>query len=141
MKIRLIMLSKTRRPEMQALLDDYLKRVRRFTPIESVEIKHASALERIKTEPSSVWVLLDPAGRKFESEPFARWLADLRDGGARDVTFLCGDAEGFPDAWRERARERLSLGPLTLSHELARVVLAEQLYRAFAILAGHPYPK
>ena len=141
MKLRLLMLGKTRRPEMQALLDDYLRRVRRFSPVETVELKHASALERLKREPASVWVLLDPAGRQFKSEPFARWLAELRDSGVREVNFLCGDAEGFPAAWRERARERLSLGPLTLSHELARVVLAEQLYRAFAILAGHPYPK
>jgi 23S rRNA (pseudouridine1915-N3)-methyltransferase len=141
MKIRLVMLGKTRRPEMQALLGDYLKRLRRFTTVECLELKHSSALDRLKKEPASVWVLLDASGRQFESEPFARWLAALRDGGAREVTFLCGGAEGFPAEWRDRARERLSLGPLTLSHELARVVLAEQLYRAFALLAGHPYPK
>lgn len=141
MKIRLVMLGKTRRPEMQGLLDDYVNRLRRFTPVECHELKHLSSLDRLKKEPASVWVLLDPAGRQFESEPFARWLARFRDGGAHEVAFLCGSAEGFPARWRESARERLSLGPLTLSHELARVVLAEQLYRAFALLAGHPYPK
>ncbi|PYU03218.1 MAG: hypothetical protein DMG33_17180 [Acidobacteria bacterium] len=57
------------------------------------------------------------------------------------MIFLCGDAEGYPAALRQRAHQKLSLSSMTFSHELARVVLAEQLYRAFAILAGSPYPK
>ncbi|HVB32907.1 MAG TPA: 23S rRNA (pseudouridine(1915)-N(3))-methyltransferase RlmH [Patescibacteria group bacterium] len=141
MKLRLVMLGKTRRGELRALMDDYLKRLGRFTPVECSELKQAAALERIKKEPAAVWVLLDAEGRQFQSEQLARWLGGLRDSGTREVAFLCGDAEGFPASWRERARERLSLGPLTLSHELARVVLVEQLYRAFALLGGHPYPK
>lgn len=135
------MLGKMRRPELRALVDDYRKRLRRFTPIECSELKQPAALDRMKHEPTAVWVLLDAGGRQFRSDELARWLGRLRDGGTREVIFLCGDAEGFPVAWRERAQERLSLGPLTMSHELARVVLAEQLYRAFALLAGHPYPK
>jgi 23S rRNA (pseudouridine1915-N3)-methyltransferase len=141
MKIRLVMLGKTRRTELRTIIDDYLVRLRRFTPVESNELRQAAALDRLKTEPTAVWVLLDAGGREFRSEEFAGWLAGLRDRGVREVAFLCGEAEGFPDSWRARARERLSLGRLTLSHELARVVLAEQLYRAFALLAGHPYPK
>jgi 23S rRNA (pseudouridine1915-N3)-methyltransferase len=141
MKIRLIMLGKTRRPELRALLDDYLKRLGRFASVECNELKQAAALDRLKREPAAVWALLDAGGRQLDSQQFARWLGGLEDGGTREVAFLCGEAEGFPDSWRERAGERVSLGPLTLSHELARVVLAEQLYRAFALLAGHPYPK
>ncbi len=141
MKIHLVMLGRTRRAELRALVDDYLKRLRRFAPVECSELKHAAALDRLKKEPATVWVLLDAEGRRFDSGSFARWLGQLRDSGMREVIFLCGDAEGFPAAWRERATERFSLGPLTLSHELARAVLAEQLYRAFALLAGHPYPK
>ncbi|HVB99160.1 MAG TPA: 23S rRNA (pseudouridine(1915)-N(3))-methyltransferase RlmH [Candidatus Dormibacteraeota bacterium] len=141
MKIHLVMLGRTRRAELRALIDEYLKRLRRFTPVECSELKQAAALDRLKKEPAAAWVLLDAEGRQFQSVPFARWLGHLRDTGMREVTFLCGDAEGFPAAWRQRATERLSLGPLTLSHELARAVLAEQLYRAFALLAGHPYPK
>jgi 23S rRNA (pseudouridine1915-N3)-methyltransferase len=141
MKIRLVMLGKTRRSELRTLVEDYLKRLGRFTPAESSELRQPAALDRLKTEPTAVWVLLDAGGREFRSEEFAGWLAGLRDRGVREVVFLCGDAEGFPDSWRARTRERLSLGRLTLSHELARVVLAEQLYRAFALLAGHPYPK
>lgn len=135
------MLGRTRRTELRALVDDYLKRLNHFAAVECNELKQASALDRVKKEPAAFWVLLDAGGREFRSEQFARWLGRLRDNGTREVVFLCGNAEGFPAAWRERARERLSLGPLTLSHELARVVLAEQLYRAFALLAGHPYPK
>lgn len=135
------MLGKTRRSELRALIDDYLLRLRRFTPVEANELRQPEALDRLKTEPTAVWVLLDAGGREFRSEEFAGWLAALRDRGVREVVFLCGDAGGFPESWRNRARDRLSLGRLTLSHELARVVLAEQLYRAFALLAGHPYPK
>jgi 23S rRNA (pseudouridine1915-N3)-methyltransferase len=141
MKLRIVMLGRTRRPELRVLVDDYLKRLSHFTAVECNELKQASALDRVKKEPAALWVLLDAGGRQFQSEQFARWLAGLRDSGTREVAFLCGNAEGFPPEWRERASERLSLGPLTLSHELARVVLVEQLYRAFALLAGHPYPK
>jgi 23S rRNA (pseudouridine1915-N3)-methyltransferase len=86
-------------------------------------------------------VLLDAAGKQFNSRDFARWLGEHRDRGIRELIFLCGDAEGFPEELRRRAQAKLALSTLTLSHELARAVLAEQIYRAFAILEGHPYPK
>src|SRR6266446_5757396 len=103
MRIRLLMLGKTRRPEMRAILDD--------------------------------------AGKNLDSNALAKWLGELRDRGSRELIFLCGDADGFPDSLRQRAHQKLSLSQMTFSHELARVVLAEQLYRAFAILSGSPYPK
>jgi len=84
---------------------------------------------------------VDPAGQQFSSERFARWLGDLRDRGRREIVFLCGNAEGFPDELRAQAEQKISLSRLTMQHELARVVLAEQIYRALAILAGHPYSK
>jgi 23S rRNA (pseudouridine1915-N3)-methyltransferase len=86
-------------------------------------------------------VLLDAAGKNFNSETFAKWLGGHRERGLRELIFLCGDAQGFPEALRQRAQQKISLSAMTFSHELARVVLAEQLYRAFAILAGSPYPK
>lgn len=146
MKIRLVMLGKTRRSELRALLDDYLVRIRRHAEIEALEIRDSSAaLRKLQLDPgntrASTVVLLDAAGKQFTSEQFARWLADRRDRGTRELIFLCGDAEGFPEALRRRATAKLSLSTLTLSHELARVLLAEQIYRAFAILSGHPYPK
>ena len=100
-----------------------------------------AALRRFEPERGATIVLLDASGKEFSSQQFARWLGEQRDRGARELVFLCGDAEGFPEALRRRATAKLSLSTLTFSHELARVMLAEQLYRAFAILSGHPYPK
>ncbi len=142
MKIRLVMLGKTRRAELCALLEDYLARIRHHLEIEAVELREASAaLRKLKLGPAATVVLLDAAGKQFTSEQFARWLAERRDRGTRELVFLCGDAAGFPEEVRRKATQKLSLSALTFSHELARVVLAEQLYRAFALLAGHPYPK
>ncbi len=143
MRIRLIFLGKTRRAEIRSLVEDYLSRIRRFAPIEAVELREcsAAAARKLEFEPGANVVLLDASGKALGSEQFAKWLGDLRDRGARELVFLCGDAEGFPEAMRRRATAKLSLSPLTFSHELARAMLAEQLYRAFTILAGHPYAK
>ena len=143
MKIRLVMLGKTRREETRSLLDDYVARIRHYGEIEISELRDASptALRKLKLDSSATLVLLDAAGKQLTSQQFARWLGDLRDRGTRELVFLCGDAEGFPDELRARAKQKISLSTLTMPHEFARVVLAEQIYRAFAILAGHPYPK
>jgi 23S rRNA (pseudouridine1915-N3)-methyltransferase len=143
MKIHLVMLGKTRRPEIRALMDDYMKRVGRFANVQLTELREDSAasLRRLALDSAATVVLLDDAGKSQTSVQFAKWLADTRDRGAREVAFLCGGAEGFPEALRRRATQKFSLSSLTFSHELARAMLAEQLYRAFAILAGHPYPK
>jgi len=143
MKIRLVMLGKTRREETRALLDDYVARIRRYAEIAVTEIREATpaALRKLKMEPGATLVLLDAAGNQFTSAQFARWLGGLRDHASREVVFLCGDADGFPSELRTRAAQRISLSSFTMPHEFARVVLAEQIYRAFAILAGHPYPK
>jgi 23S rRNA (pseudouridine1915-N3)-methyltransferase len=137
------MLGKTRRPEVRALIDDYLARIRRFAPVEVTELRQDSAasVRKLTLDPAATVVLLDAGGKPRDSRQFAAWLGALRDRGAREVVFLCGTAEGFPEALRRRATQKLSLSSLTFSHELARAMLAEQLYRAFAILAGHPYPK
>jgi 23S rRNA (pseudouridine1915-N3)-methyltransferase len=143
MKIRLIMLGKTRRTEIRALLDDYASRMRHYAEIEVNELRDASpaALRQLKLDASATVVLLDAAGKQFTSQQFARWLGDLRDRGVREIVFLCGDADGFPPELRDLAKQNFSLSTLTMPHELARVLLAEQIYRAFAMLAGHPYPK
>ncbi len=143
MTIRFLMLGKTRRPEMRALFEDYAARIARYAKVELTEWRPAGSSARRKplAEPGAVIVLLDAAGRQFTSPEFARWVAGLRDRGARELVFLCGGAEGFPPEIRALAKQAISLSPMTLPHELARVVLAEQIYRAFAILAGHPYPR
>ena len=142
MKIRLLMLGKTRRPEMRILLDDYAKRISRSCPIEITEVRDGDAvIKRLDADRAATVVLLDAAGKSLDSNAFAKWLGEHRDRGTRELIFLCGDADGFPDDLRQRAHQKLSLSTMTFSHELARVMLIEQLYRAFAILSGSPYPK
>ncbi len=137
------MLGKTRREEICSLLDDYVARIRRYAEVEISELRDSSssAMRKLKIEPGATVVLLDAAGKQFTSQQFARWLGDLRDRGTRELVFLCGEAEGYPSELREGTRQKISLSSLTMPHEFARVALAEQIYRAFAILAGHPYPK
>jgi 23S rRNA (pseudouridine1915-N3)-methyltransferase len=137
------MLGKTRREEARTLIDDYTARIRHYANVEVTELRDAgpAALRKLKLDSSAVIVLLDAAGKQFTSQQFAKWLGDLRDRGTRELVFLCGDAEGFPADLRAAAKHKISLSSLTMPHEFARVVLAEQIYRAFAILSGHPYPK
>ena len=142
MRLRLLMLGKTRRPELRAVFDDYVKRIGRSVSIEINEVRDAeAALKRLDSDRAATSVLLDASGKPQNSEALARWLAERRDRGTREIMFICGDADGFPEALRKRVSQKLSLSPMTYSHELARVMLAEQLYRAFAILSGSPYPK
>jgi 23S rRNA (pseudouridine1915-N3)-methyltransferase len=136
------MLGKTRSPALRGLLDDYLKRIGRYAQISPSEVRDSkAALKILDADRAATVVLLDAPGKNPESGAFAKWLGEQRDSGIREIIFLCGDADGFPDELRQRARQKLSLSAMTFSHELARVMLAEQLYRAFAILSGSPYPK
>jgi 23S rRNA (pseudouridine1915-N3)-methyltransferase len=136
------MLGKTRRPEVRAVLDDYTKRIGRYLPIEIAEVRDESvAAKKLDADRAATVVLLDAAGKSFSSENFAKWLGEHRDRGTRELIFLCGDADGFPEGLRKRVHQKLSLSAMTFSHELARVMLVEQIYRAFAILSGSPYPK
>jgi 23S rRNA (pseudouridine1915-N3)-methyltransferase len=136
------MLGKTRRQEHRDVIDDYVKRIGRNCPVEITEVRDAAAaLKKLDADRAATVVLLDAAGKNLDSNAFAKWLGEQRDRGTREIIFLCGDADGFPDPLRQRAQQKLSLSAMTFSHELARVMLAEQLYRAFAILSGSPYPK
>ena len=142
MRIQLLMLGKTRRPELRAVLEEYVKRINRSCLIEIVEVRDADAVGRkLDADRAATVVLLDAGGKIFDSNALARWLGELRDRGTRELVFLCGDADGFPQTLRQRAQQKLSLSAMTFSHELARVMLAEQIYRAFAVLSGSPYPK
>jgi 23S rRNA (pseudouridine1915-N3)-methyltransferase len=142
MKIRLLMLGKTRRAELRAGIDDYVKRISHSCPIEVQELRSADAvLKQLDVNRAATSVLLDAGGKAHDSDSFAKWLGTQRDTGTRELVFVCGDADGFPGELRERVRQKISLSPMTYSHELARVMLLEQLYRAFAILSGSPYPR
>jgi len=136
------MLGKTRRPEMNAALADYVKRIGRSCPIEVNEVRDAeAAVKKLDADRAATMLLLDAAGKTHDSAAFAKWLGEQRDRGTREIIFVCGDADGFPEILRERVKQKISLSAMTYSHELARVMLAEQIYRAFAVLSGSPYPK
>jgi 23S rRNA (pseudouridine1915-N3)-methyltransferase len=136
------MLGKTRRIEMRAMIDDYVKRIGRHSPIEITEVRDGDvAIKKLDADRAATAVLLDALGKNLDSNAFAKWLGELRDRGTRELIFICGDADGFPASLRERVSQKISLSSMTYSHELARAMLAEQLYRAFAILSGSPYPK
>jgi 23S rRNA (pseudouridine1915-N3)-methyltransferase len=142
MRLKLVMLGKTRRPELRVIIDDYVKRISRYMPIEVTELRESqAALKNFTFDQPSTIVLLDDLGKGLDSSAFAKWLGELRDRSTRQLIFVCGGAEGFPEDIRRQAQQKLSLSAMTYSHELARVMLAEQLYRAFAILAGSAYPK
>ncbi|MFQ5695749.1 MAG: 23S rRNA (pseudouridine(1915)-N(3))-methyltransferase RlmH [Terriglobia bacterium] len=146
MRIRLFFLGKTRNPHLRALLEDYRRRIARFNPIDLVEWKTTDGgswtiAEARGKQTSAPVVLLDAAGRQQSSGEFARWLAKQMNTGQKQLIFLLGGAEGFAEEARQKADVLLSLSQMTLPHELARVVLLEQLYRAFARLRDHPYPR
>jgi len=96
-------------------------------------------LDRQQRRTQAILVLLDSRGRQMTSETFAAWLGARRDEGAQHIVFAIGPASGWSQAAHQRAQLVLSLGPMTMAHALARLVVAEQLYRAFTILTGHPY--
>ncbi len=125
------------------LLDDYVERSARYAPCETQLFdSEASLLEWLDRQPGRVAayaVLLDSRGKQYSSEEFAALLGRVRDEGAQRVVLAIGPADGWSQAGRERGNVLLSLGRMTLPHQLARVVLAEQVYRALTILAGHPY--
>src|SRR5271155_2182997 len=139
MTLHFLLIGRTRRAECRALFDDYAARIRRSADVRVTELREPteSALARVKTDSTARWILLDAAGRQYTSQEFSRWLGKLRDTSARELVFLCGGDTGFPDIYPRRPHDSLSLSPLPMPHELARVVLAEQLYRAFAILSHH----
>jgi 23S rRNA (pseudouridine1915-N3)-methyltransferase len=142
-KIQIAWIGKTKEAAIRALTEEYLIRISRYVPAESHEMAAEPALLE-KAEDTTgrvrpVLVLLDSRGRQFTSEEFADLLRDQQDRGTQNLFFAVGPADGFSDRARGAADLVLSFGKMTLAHELARIVLLEQIYRAFTILKGHPY--
>jgi 23S rRNA (pseudouridine1915-N3)-methyltransferase len=128
---------------LDALVQLYLERCSTFAHCRTEVFRTEKALlewlGRQQGRTPAVAVLLDSRGKQMTSEAFAGWLGARRDEGAQHMVFAIGPASGWSDEARKRAQLLLSLGPMTLAHALARVVMAEQIYRAFTILTGHPY--
>ncbi len=144
MKILLYYAGKPRDPNANRMAEEFIQRSTRYGKCEMREIVPARFDPWLK-HPAAKKVLLDPAGKRMDSAQFAQLIAGA-ELDARDLMFVVGGAEGLPPAWREKGGRKngdllLSLSEMTMPHELARVVLAEQIYRAFTLLRGHPYPK
>jgi len=134
------------RDGFDALTLGYLERCSAYARCRTEAFRNEEAfvdwLSRQQGRTPAVAMLLDSRGKQMTSEEFASWLGARRDQGTQQIVFAVGPADGWSDGAREEALRRgglLSLGPLTLAHSLARLVMAEQIYRAFTILAGHPY--
>jgi len=143
MKLKVAWIGKTRDPTIQALTDEYLKRLRRYAEIDSAALKDESAVlelcQRSARPLRFALVLVDSRGKEFSSEQFAGWLREYRDRNSLPLLFAVVAADCFSGEARDAATMVMSLSKMTFAHELARVVLLEQIYRAFTILAGHPY--
>ena len=139
MHIFLCHIGKPRDPHANALAAEYVKRTSRYARCEMSEINPAKT-DFWRRHAAATKILLDPAGKGWNSSKFAGLLSKAEHEGC-DLVFLVGGHDGLPPGWSERADLLLSLSPMTLPHELARVLLAEQIYRAVATLRGHPYPR
>jgi 23S rRNA (pseudouridine1915-N3)-methyltransferase len=131
------------RDRADELTADYLQRCSAFARCDGLVFRSPESmlewLDKRRGRTPATTVLCDWRGRQMSSEAFARWIGSQRDRGAQHLILAVGPPDGWSDAAHKRADLLLSLGPMTLPHALARLVLAEQLYRAFTILAGHPY--
>jgi len=152
LKIKIAWIGKTKEPALQALTEEYLQRISRYAPVEGIALRDEVALLEICGRASSArsstrhaggakstLVLMDSRGKEFSSEQFAKFMGDYQDRNPLPLVFAVGAADGFSDGTRAAAQFTISLGKMTLAHELARIVLLEQVYRAFTILKGHPY--
>jgi 23S rRNA (pseudouridine1915-N3)-methyltransferase len=139
-KIFLYFIGRPKDPHANAIAADFLERAGRFcSGAEQHEVR-PDRTDLWTKHPSARKVFLDPAGKAMDSLQFAQLLAKGEMDG-RDVVFLVGGHDGLPAGWSGRADLLLSLSNMTFSHELARAMLAEQIYRGFATLRGHPYPR
>ena len=150
MKFRFIWVGKTRDKNYRALQDEYLGRLGHFVKCEVVEVKDSAPHEgkeieckRIleKLNQSPFVCLLDVEGRKLSSPELAKEVEKWQNAGTKEITFIIGGADGVSSEVAQRASDKLSLSFLTFTHEMARVVLLEQLYRAYTIIKGFPYQK
>ena len=153
MRLRLVWTGKTKDAHIRALLDEYLKRLSHFAKCDVSELRESSGAakqtgidrdsKRISDglRQGSVTVLLDPDGSEWSSHDLASELRRWQDSGTKEVTFIVGGPAGVSEELSKRATKRWSLSRLTLTHEMARLLLVEQLYRAYTIIHGLPYQK
>jgi 23S rRNA (pseudouridine1915-N3)-methyltransferase len=140
LKFQLVAVGKLKEAGLRDLCDDYCRRIIRYAPFTEREVKDDAALRKA-VPVEGVVVALQVTGKALSSTQFAKQIEKWRDGGTSQLTFVIGGAEGIPRDVDERAGLRLSLSSLTLPHRLARLLLLEQIYRAFSILNNEPYAR
>ena len=144
MRVRIIAVGKAKDRDLRSLLGDYYGRIGRYARLEEIELKDgkeaevAERIERSIPERSRI-VALEVDGRALSSRELAQWIGRAENESVQNAVFLIGGAYGLPEAVSKKADLRLSLSAMTFPHRLARLVLAEQLYRAFSILRNEPY--
>lgn len=156
MRFKILWVGKTKSAPIKVLIEDYLKRIRRFTPCVTQEVRDFSKIQSRRTvdliaaegeeiirhlPQSGHIVALDETGRQFSSEDFSRWIENEQNAGTREITFIIGGPEGLSRTIVQRAHLVLSMGKMTWTHEMCRVLLSEQLYRALCIMHKIPYHK
>lgn len=138
-KLKIAWIGKNKAAAIEALTEEYLRRISHYAEVEGTALRDEAALLRLLNMPRKhLLILLDARGKQFSSEEFAKFLQDHKERSSM-LLFAVGPADGFSEELRKAATSIVSLGKMTLAHELARIVLLEQIYRAFTILKGHPY--
>jgi 23S rRNA (pseudouridine1915-N3)-methyltransferase len=141
-KLKIAWIGKTKEPAIQQLSDEYLKRISRYTEVEGFMLRDETALLKLcvrEARPRHTLVLTDSRGKQLSSEDLAAYVGEYLERNPQPLLFAIGPADGFTEEARRAASLVISFGKMTIAHELARVVLLEQLYRAFTILKRHPY--
>jgi len=140
-KLKVAWIGKTKEAAIQTLTDEYLQRLSRYVETEGLSLKDEEAVLKLAGGSSRrhFLILLDRQGKQLSSEELAKLIGDHQDRNPLPLLFAIGPASGFSEAAKKTASMTVSFGKMTMAHELARVVLLEQLYRAFTILKGHPY--
>ena len=152
MKLRVLWIGKTKDGNLTRLIDDYAARIGRFLPLEIVEAKEPRVEEakRVAAEGEKILgsidasdrvVILDPGGKRFSTDQFAQLVAKHMREDPRRLSFVIGGFSGLSEPLKKRADVVWSLSPLTFTHDLCRVLVLEQIYRALAIIHNHPYSK
>jgi 23S rRNA (pseudouridine1915-N3)-methyltransferase len=143
MRLTLSAITSRRKPRLlEESLKEFTSRLAHYATVDQLQFANEAALKKslqARSPQPAKLILLDARGQSMSSEQLAAWIGRERDAGAQHLHFAIGPADGWSKESRDRADLLLSFGPMTFPHELARVMLAEQLYRAFTIIAGHPY--
>jgi 23S rRNA (pseudouridine1915-N3)-methyltransferase len=139
MKLRVVWVGKTKNLNLAKLCDDYIARIRHFLPVEITEVKEPKLPTVL--DASDRVIVLDPAGKSWTSDQFKKFLEQHLSTDPRRLTFVIGDYAGLPASIKKQSDVEWSLSPLTFTHELARVLLLEQLYRALSTIRNFPYAR